>query len=71
MLAELQLVSLRSLKVDSFIQAITDARNNRHQSAPPAIRREGEYLEKIRTEEFQEITDGTLPNIPVTYNNGW
>lgn len=52
-------------RVDSLIQAFIDNRNSRHKEAPPAIRREGQYLEKIRENEFAEIRKYKLPNIPV------
>ena len=52
-------------RVDSVIQRIIDNRNRRHKEAPPAIRREGQYLEEIRENEFNEIRQFKLPNIPV------
>ena len=37
-----------SHRVDSLIQSFIDRRNQRHAQSPPAIRREGQYLEEIR-----------------------
>lgn len=54
-----------AVRVDSLIQQFIDNRNRRHQEAPPAIRREGQYLEEIRDNEFEEIQQHQLPNIPV------
>lgn len=51
--------------IDSLINRIIEKRKKRHEQAPAAIRREGQYLEKIREEEFKEITENELPNIPV------
>lgn len=54
-----------SHRVDSLIQSFIDRRNQRHAQSPPAIRREGQYLEEIRDREFDEIREQPLPNIPV------
>jgi len=52
-------------RVDSLINAFIEKRNDRHAKAPAPIRMSGQYLEKIRKEEFKEIKQSDLPNIPV------
>ncbi|MEL6274102.1 MAG: alpha/beta hydrolase, partial [Bacteroidota bacterium] len=42
-------------RVDSLINSFIEKRNGRHENAPTSIRMEGQYLEKIRQEEFKEI----------------
>ncbi len=52
-------------RVDSLIQSFVSKREERNEKSPPAIRREGEYLEKVRANDFAEITKTPLPNIPI------
>lgn len=52
-------------RVDSLINAFIERRSNRHADAPDAIRQEGLYLERVREQEFKEVTASALPNIPV------
>lgn len=52
-------------KVDSLIQAFIDMRKTGRQDAPGAIQREGQVLEQLRVEDFDEINSKALPNIPV------
>ncbi|MEM9325733.1 MAG: alpha/beta hydrolase [Bacteroidota bacterium] len=55
----------KSSRVDSLIDSFIQRRNHRHEKSPPPIRREGQYLEKVREQEFQEIVSNPLPNVPV------
>lgn len=52
-------------KVDSLIQTFIDKRKNRGAQAPLPIQREGQVLAEIRANEFKEIAENDLPNIPV------
>lgn len=52
-------------KVDSLIQSFIDKRKKWRVQAPISIQREGEVLEKLRENEFKELNDTDLPNIPV------
>ncbi len=52
-------------KVDSLIQAFIDIRKTGRQDAPGAIQREGQVLEQLRVDDFDEINSKALPNIPV------
>ncbi|MEL6629098.1 MAG: alpha/beta hydrolase [Bacteroidota bacterium] len=63
--AHYDVLNWEAVRVDSLIQKFIDNRKRRHQEAPPAIRREGQYLETIRENEFEAIQEHQLPNIPV------
>lgn len=52
-------------KVDSLINVFIEKRASGRTKAPAPIRREGEYLEAIRDQEFAPIIAHELPNIPV------
>ncbi|MEL7221600.1 MAG: alpha/beta hydrolase [Bacteroidota bacterium] len=52
-------------RVDSLIQSFIDKREAGRERAPLAIQREGQVLEALRENDFQEITSKDLPNIPV------
>ncbi len=54
-----------SAKVDSLIQVFIEKRRLRSEQAPVAIQRESQVLADLRQKEFAEITESTLPNIPV------
>lgn len=60
-----EVLDWEAAKVDSLIQSFIDKRKRRGAKAPLSIQREGQFLEKIRAEEFQEIVKNPLPNIPV------
>lgn len=60
-----EVLNWEKAKVDSLIQSFIDLRKNRSTQAPLAIQREGQVLETIRANEFKEIREHTLPNIPV------
>ncbi|SIO14300.1 alpha/beta fold hydrolase [Algoriphagus halophilus] len=52
-------------KVDSLIQSFIDIRASRNKDSPAPIKREGQVLEELREQDFQEISGTPLPNIPV------
>lgn len=52
-------------KVDSLILHFIDKRKKGRKSVPIAIQREGEILENLRENNFDEINKSKLPNIPV------
>lgn len=60
-----ELLHWEDAKVDSLIQAFIDIRNTRNLQSPGPIKREGQVLEKLREQEFKEIAESKLPNIPV------
>lgn len=52
-------------RIDSLIQSFIDLRKIRNEQSPLPIKREGKILEDLRENEFKEITESTIPNIPV------
>ena len=52
-------------RISQHIRMEVDKRARRRAGAPPAIRREGEALARMRIHDFQEIQTHALPNIPV------
>jgi len=52
-------------KIDSLIQSFIDIRVSRNKKSPTAIRREGQVLEELRIQGFEELNSTSLPNIPV------
>ncbi|MEO1513455.1 MAG: alpha/beta hydrolase [Bacteroidota bacterium] len=52
-------------KVDSLIQSFIDRRKNGRKDVPLAIKREGQVLEKMREEDFAEIINTPLVDVPV------
>ena len=52
-------------RIDSLIQAFIDIRKARNERATPSVRREREFLQQLRKDEFVEINASPLPNIPV------
>ncbi len=52
-------------RIDKMVQQVTDNLRKRRADAPPAIIEEGELLEDLRDEDFREIAESPLPNIPV------
>jgi len=52
-------------KIDSLIQSFIDKRVTGKEQVPLSMQREGQVLEKLRENEFKEITKDRLPNIPI------
>jgi len=52
-------------RVDSLIQSFIDKRKTGKERVPTSLQREGEVLESLRENEFEEITTNELPDIPV------
>lgn len=52
-------------RIDSLIRTFIDKRKMRNEQSPVSIQREGQVLEDLREDEFKEITESKLPNIPV------
>ncbi len=60
-----EVLNWENSKIDRLIQTFIDNRKIRRAQAPKPIQREGQVLEELREEEFKEITQSTLPNIPI------
>jgi len=60
-----EVLNWETTKVDSLIQSFIDKRKSRKDQVPLALQREGQVLESVRAAEFREITEKSLPNIPV------
>ncbi len=59
-----EVLNWEDTKVDSLIQAFIDIRKDRS-TRPLALQREGQVLENQRENDFEEIKQRELPNIPV------
>lgn len=60
-----EVLNWEDAKVDSLIQSFIDKRKMGRDKVPIALQREGQVLEELRAKEFKEITESSLPNIPV------
>ncbi len=60
-----EVLNWEDTKVDSLIQSFIDKRKGSKSKVPLALQRESQVLESIRENEFKEINEVSLPNIPV------
>ncbi|MEM7551957.1 MAG: alpha/beta hydrolase [Bacteroidota bacterium] len=60
-----EVLNWEPLRVDSLINGFVERRKMRNANAAESIRKESEVLENLRENEFREITQNPLPNIPV------